>query len=381
MNGSQSDWMNFAAEAWRIVGHPAALDPEIIRTNPLDYDRACLKWLESHFKRVFALVREIVHPYHMSLHQDRQWFSTNWKQFYRGVPLWRQLVPFVAWGSALKNDEAVLAESCVAYALVVGVSGTAVDQATDLSTPQATALVDSLTFAIMALLAGVERITNSSRLLRLLPLYTRQIAEMLELQASENRSRYVLPEHVDRASLEAYCAGPSRLGVAIFFRLAVESAFLNAGLVADPSVTAWGEHMSRARQLTDEIVDVCDDVRCGLTTFPVLHALAASSNVDRLKVALAAVCSPAKANNLAGTEGCRQILSLLTLSNSLAAAGEKAWSYLLEAGLIIVAQFEPAEAFPLTLLMNQRFAHLERLRRRNWEELPIAEIPQPIGLL
>ncbi|HUU40650.1 MAG TPA: hypothetical protein VMW42_06910 [Desulfatiglandales bacterium] len=268
------------------------------------------------------------------------------------------------------------------YSLGLGLSSMEVDHTADSSRKSLPEFYDSLLFAVVALLLGLDHGMGKKNQEDIVQRFLSHTIKMLERQWEEMENHFQFPLNITELKLQDYLNGPSRLDVAIFFPLAIESSYINVGMNPPEEAIKLGKMLSRVRQLNDEIVDIEEDIRAGILTFPYMHGLCCLEKRGQIKTFIEQLwrtkessIDPQKTSSIE-----RGAYELLLNSGSLKATAIESIRLINSCTEMVMRLFAPDRCFSLCLLITQRFAHIRRLEQNRWKEIPMEMIRQPSSM-
>jgi hypothetical protein len=190
-----------------------------------------------------------------------------------------------------------------------------------------------------------------------------------------------LPDAVSPAVLQDYLTGDSRLLSSIFFGTTIEWAFILHQGTVPAQFKPVLPNLRRLRQLNDELVDVDDDIRYGIVTYPYLHGLASPQYGQQLAQNIRTTWDLdwAGPNSSEMEQLTAQRRILLQQAGSFAATATASMNFLRTCMAAVSEQVPATSAFGVTLLLNQRLSHLVRLAQNNWQEIANVYQPDPFG--
>ncbi|MCP3996190.1 MAG: hypothetical protein GY722_14185 [bacterium] len=381
-----NDWWEFVRDAWIAAGRPRGLDPTLCLTEPLEYDAAIIRWLEDHFAEPLAELGNALKPNGRVPRRLGGKFLRRWNDAYIGAPLWRQVIVFLAFAEAAGGVTRKTIAATELYSLTLGVPSVEVDRISDVTQIRRRELYESLMFAVLAIVSGLKNAIEDEAVNEFSFSLLSHTSQMLDAQWDELKQRYSVPEKVALEDLDIYINGKSRLAVAIFFPLAIESAFFLANSGLKGEATRIGLRLSRVRQLNDEIVDYLEDLKSGILTFPYLHALSKPPIARELRARIEEFWGDLNVKEEAdGASGPKPesesfFKEELSVCRSLEMTAVRSLGLLYDCLGDLKALLWKGDVFSVSLLLNQRAAHLRRLEMNGWQEVGAHRIEQPRSL-
>ncbi len=373
-------WLTFAHHAWQAAGSPAELDPYTLMTSPVAYNRATYSWLETRYRTSYRRLFQIINPESRLMQQQPEPFRRHWRIHYDPITIWKQVCPLFVFGDALGGRDQRHIRLAAAYTIGYGIPVMAIDQMLD-ALPHAEQDMQDWFFVLAAYALGLEQIQAAhvpTRITTRFLDYTRQMHHFLWREKS---SHFRLPDAVSAEALDDYLTGDSRLLSSIFFGTTIEWAFILHQGGVPAQFTNVLLNLRRLRQLNDELVDVDDDIRYGIVTYPYLHGLASPEYGQQLAQNIRKTWELdwAGPNFLEMEQLTVQRRSLLQKAGSFAATATASMDFLRICMAAVSEQFPVPSAFGVTLLLNQRLSHLVRLAQNNWQEIANVYQPEPFG--
>ncbi|MES9949112.1 MAG: hypothetical protein ABW118_09155 [Candidatus Thiodiazotropha sp.] len=371
-----SFWREFALKAWKAGNQPIELHPDRIIDDPLHFDQNFYAFLEeilkSHYTEIIAAVESSLDE----ISKELSWFVDQWWASFEGSTVWKQLLPFLVMSRA--NDGWREEHTKWAAAFVIGqaIPSVVVDQMLDEDTecsPESVAIFClGATSVASKILAGAPRgeLGNLTLSEHSLEMYVRMHSEWM--------SRYCLPDEVTTTTLKNYLIGSSPLMASVFFGIGFRWAWVILGKKVPLEVIEAGRMMRRGRQLSDELADFPIDIRRGVVSYPLLHALQGKAGQE-IRSAVENLWTGKNDQPISLNREIRfdYFFELVVSSGGMEAGAEMARELTHKAGLLLSSVYRPLEARELVLLVNIRLARLNRLEDNSWHEIPQAKIHQP----
>lgn len=373
-------WLTFAHRAWQAAGSPSNLDPNAVLTNPVVYNQATYLWIERRYREIYRKLFQSISPDGPLIQRQPDHFIRCWRVYYDPVTIWKQVCPLFIFGETLGGLDLRHLRLAVAYALGYGIPVMAIDQMLDVL-PNTPHDVQDWLFVLSAYALGLEQIQAANVPALIVTRFLEYTRQMHHFFWREKQSHFRLPAPVTSAHLRAYLHGNSRLLSSIFFSTTIEWAFILHQGSLPKQCAPLLPSLRRLRQLNDELVDIDDDIRYGIVTYPYLHGLASKQYGSALAQNIYQTweldaADPASTQMVALTSQRRE---LLQQAGSFEATAIASMSLLRTAMKLIMNYFTPTQAFGITLLLNQRLSHLVRLAQNNWQEITNIYQPNPAG--
>jgi hypothetical protein len=374
------EWLTFAHHAWQAAGSPTDLDPHTLMTSPVAYNRATYSWLETRYRTSYRQLFQMISPESRLMQQQPEPFQRRWRIHYDPITIWKQVCPLFVFGDALEGVKQRHIRLAAAYTIGYGIPIMAVDQMLD-ALPHARQDMQDWFFVLAAYALGLEQLHAAHVPARIATRFLDYTHQMHHFLWREKSSHFRLPDAVSPAVLQDYLTGDSRLLSSIFFGTTIEWAFILHQGTVPAQFKPVLPNLRRLRQLNDELVDVDDDIRYGIVTYPYLHGLASPQYGQQLAQNIRTTWELdwAGPNSSEMEQLTAQRRILLQQAGSFAATATASMNFLRTCMAAVSEQVPATSAFGVTLLLNQRLSHLVRLAQNNWQEIANVYQPDPFG--
>jgi hypothetical protein len=133
-----------------------------------------------------------------------------------------------------------------------------------------------------ALTYSLKLIRDNDKTGQLEKIFVYYVNEMYRLMWNDKKSRYSMPVNDIYKQLNKYLGDESRLLSSVFFGITIKWAYAISGKHVPTKINETINHLRKIRQLNDEIVDVDEDVRLGILTYPYLYGLTVNGYKEHL---------------------------------------------------------------------------------------------------
>lgn len=361
------EWISFSREAWEQAKGPHQLEPYLVFDTPINYGFEVYSWQEKRFKNDFRVIFRKTDSTSPIINGLGKTFADYWSKYYDRWSIWKQLRPFFIFSSELGSVTKLHKDLAIAYILAQGVPSMAIDYALDTNSRSFDKehLSNLLPFCLTSYIKGIELIRHSgapSVIEDILLMHTKQ---MYDLMWREHENRYIAPSNTTQVQLQHYVSGESRILSSVFYSIAVEWAFILADKTVTNQVRSACIALRKVRQLNDEIIDLEDDFRNGIITFPLLSSLTSRRyKKDTLQLIKSAWDNKSTYN--VTNNHINQLNILVRKTGGLFYTASKSLDQLMASANYIMGSFEPKNAFEITLLINQRLSTLIKRANNDW---------------
>lgn len=366
-----SEWLEYCTKAWIYKGNPIGLSPQLIFSDPLQYDHACYHWLENKYKDELGEMFMELQVGAEIIKTSSQYFKTYWQKYFYEAPLWRQIIYFLVFADLYGGINSEILKTIRFYSLGLGIPGVALDKVSDRASNDIKEIYNTFCFTIMAFNKSILMDEISKDVLQC---YCQDVEYMLNLFWAEINSRYDMS--CNKNINDYIYNNDSRLCVAIYIPLAVKFLYKLKKMELPLDLSEALFSLSKVRQLNDEIVDIHEDIESGILTFPYVYALNNSSYFNELSNEINLLWERNKIKEYSKKHS-RRIHEILLSSGSFDCSAYESLKLLNSSTTIFRKYFSSETIFELSLLINMRIAHLIRLRNNNWEEISQELIYQP----
>ncbi len=364
-------WFAYCAGAWAAAGEPVSLSPGDVLDHPIRYNLETYIWLDRRYSDSFRKVYDLIDPDALSASGQDDQFVKEWRRHYEPITIWKQIAPLFVVGDALGSIDERHVRLAVAYAIGKAIPSVATDHLLDMAASVEELDFNLLLFCLRSTLKGAELVHQIAQrgLDAIVDSYLDHVQQMYELMWREMVDRYQLPNTVNQQTLRNYLESENRLLSSVFFGSTITWAFQLHTVAGLPKgLDSALRHLRRARQLVDELLDYEADIDIGLVTFPYLHGLADSGSSHALRRNIRATWDESVDRDIAEDLRSRRN-NLLKDSKSLEATAIAAVAALEGFADFVVDYFSVAQAFEVTLLVNQRLSAVVRVAENEWNEI------------
>lgn len=369
-NTTGENWIHFSEEAWRAAGKPSTLHPINIYKDPIYYRRACYSWLGKKFNNFFREIFREIKPTSSFIKQNFGVYSNVWAKYFDPITIWKQLIPFFVFADYLgkvREDHIKLAKI---FSIGQGIPSIVVDKILDFPDNSILNSKSDFLLSLNAYSLSIKELHEHGLDKQLLSVYLSYSRQMYDSMLIELQERYTLPENVNEKYLNEYINGRSRLISSVFFGITIEWAYILAKKSLPPSLPEGIIALRKVRQLNDEIADVCDDLKAGIITYPVLAGLVSNdlglvikNNIKNLWEICRKNSNPQEEVRL-----LKLIWNQLLCANSFQASAKVSMSLLEIVMKVIMTNVSADSAFDITVLINRRVSRLSLLKKCEWKE-------------
>jgi hypothetical protein len=367
-----SGWFQFSRMAWMNSAQLPQLEPSRLYDDPITYNDNVHRWFDERysgeFKSIFSCVNSVLRSNDIVTEE----FIDIWNIYFDPWSLWKQLIPFFAFSTALGGLPSETVRVTAAYVIGQGVPSAAVDKLLD--TPKETVsgqVREWLTpFCLVAYSTALELMRSSDVPSRVEDAFLHYTRLMHAYMWKESTERFRYPMRIADGHLRDYVHGQSRILSSVFYSITIAWAFALAGKELDDNGKKACISLRRVRQLNDEIIDTEEDFKNGILTYPILHSLFSARHGGRMRRILDGAWHTGQVPAEVPADLVAEFHHTLLDSGSFPAAANESLSQLLNAAGFIMGFFEPADAFEVSLIVNQRLSTLLKRAANGWRHVP-----------
>lgn len=374
-------WLEYCRLAWSHSAQPPQLEPSRLYIDPIAYSQDVYRWFETRYQEEFNEVFKQVNSIVRAIGIVTEDFLSIWQQYFDPWSLWKQLRSLFAFSSALDGLASEHIGIATAYVIGQGVPSAAIDKLLDTrddSVPRQH--LESLSsFSLIAYNTALELMRGLSVPGKVEDIFLHYTRLMYSYMWKESVERYTYPAQVSDVQLEEYTSGESRLLSSVFYSITIEWAFELAGTELSAAGKKACVSFRRVRQLNDEIIDVRDDFRNGILTYPILHSLASRRYGNHMRQLLAEAWPQGRDSIEISDEMITEFHQIILDADSFTATAEKSLSQLSNVMSFIMNSFDTGNAFDISLIVNQRLSTLLKWANNNWRHVPDRYVPYLIS--
>lgn len=352
---NQDNWLEYSKSAWDSANRPPGLDPGLILSDPIQYDANYYEYFERRYIDIWLAIYLRVNPTNGSLlKRENRAFKKAWERNFCWKTIWKQILPFLVYGTSLGVRNETLVELASLYCIGQAIPSVVVDKILDNEASPSNSDAAFCMLSYTKALNGIKALKlPCGDVIR--DTFVELTGEMYDKMHVEYSQRFnSAPPYISDATKE-YLLPTSRLMSSVFLGILPAWAYTLSNKIQPDEMFESTAALRSVRQLNDEILDVYEDIFHGLITLPWLYAI---EELPSLR---------SQIEQLWGDPSNADILAMCKVSlgktSGQERAAKKAMEFLSKSMNITMKQFAPNKVFDITLLHNVRWALI------NWLEL------------